>query len=251
MLRRCLWTTLLVCAVCVAQTAVDDSLRFEVSSLKASPTKGPGGGIIRPTPGSAGYHAENMPLRTYLMVAMTLRDTQISGAPSWFTSDPYDLEAKAEKQSTPEELHIMLRNLLVDRCKLKYHIENKEQSGYALVVDKDGPKLTEHDEADKNYPPIGGAGPGKIQATNVKMDYFALFLSRIVDRPVVDKTGLTKRYDFKLEVAPQGAANGEAPPIEGPNPFDAIKQQLGLKLEPTKATTQHLVIDHVEKPTDN
>ena len=234
-----------------AQNPAGDSPRFEVASLKPS-LPGGQGGIIRPMPGNQGYVGANMPLRTYLMIAYTVRDTQISGAPSWFGNDLYDLNAKAEKSSTIEELHVMLQNLLADRCQLKIHKESKETSGYALVVDKAGAKLTEHDPNDKDYPPIGGAGPGKLRGTNATMDLWALFLSRALDRPVVDKTGLTAHYDFTFEFVPDRPPNADAAPApEGPSLTEALKLQLGLRLEPTKATNVQIVIDHVEKPSGN
>ena len=235
-------------------TPAGDSPRFEVASLKPS-LPGGRGGIIRPMPGNQGYVGTNMPLRTYLMIAYTVRDTQISGAPSWFGNDLYDLNAKAEKPSTIGELHVMLQNLLADRCQLKIHKESKETSGFALVVDKAGVKLTEHDPNDKNYPPIGGAGPGKVQGINATMDLWALFISRALDRPVVDKTGLTAHYDFTFEFVPDrppGAdSSAPAPAPDGPSLAEALKLQLGLRLELTKTTSQQIVIDHVEKPSGN
>lgn len=253
MTGRRFWMALCCAAACAAQAAPDNNLRFDVAALKPS-LPNQAGGILRPTVGNQGYHAVNLPLRAYVMVAFGLRDTQISGAPGWLAADPYDLEAKAEKPSSNDELHVMLQNLLVDRCHLKYHMETKEQSGFALVLDKEGMKMTEHDAADKDYPPIRPAGPGKVEGTNVAMNYVALFLSRIVDRPVVDKTGLTAHYDFKLEFAPErpaGADGGNPAPIDAPPLMEALKTQLGLRLEQAKAPTQHLVIDHIEKPGDN
>jgi uncharacterized protein (TIGR03435 family) len=236
--------------ILAAQTAPDESLRFEVASLKLSPPNPQGGGgIIRPKPANNGYMATNMTLRSYLMIAYTVRDTQISGGPSWFGEDRYDLDAKAEKPGTIDELHMMLRNLLADRCHLKIHKETKEQAGYALVIDKGGPRLTEHDPPSGDHPPIAPAGPGKAVATNVHMNYLALFLSRIVDRPVVDKTGLTAYYDFRLEFAPERPPGAEQ--VEGPSLFEALKLQLGLRLDATKAPSEHIVIDSVEKPTAN
>ena len=244
----------LLAAVCAAgmlaaQTAPDENLRFEVASLKPTPDGTQGGAIIRPKPANNGYIGINMPLRTYLMIAYTVRDTQISGGPSWFAEERFDLDAKAEKPSSVDELHMMLRNLLADRCHLKLHKETKEQSGFALVVDKGGPKLAQHDAEDKDHPPIAPTGPGKFQATNVHMNYLALFLSRIVDRPIVDKTGLSAFYDFKLEFAPERPPGAEQ--IDGPSLFEALKLQLGLRLDAAKAPSEHLVIDSVERPTGN
>ncbi|HWC99944.1 MAG TPA: TIGR03435 family protein [Candidatus Sulfopaludibacter sp.] len=242
----------LAAGLAAAQTASTDDLRFEVASLKPSLPNPQGGGIVRPKPANNGYLGTNVPLRTYLMIAFTVRDTQISGAPSWFAEDRFDLDANADKQYTNDELHVMLQHLLEDRCHLKFHRETKEQSGYALVVDKGGPKFTEHDPPSMDHPPIAPAGPGKIQATNVAMDYLALFLTRVLDQPVVNKTGLKSFYDFKLEFVPERAGGPDGPnPIDGPTLFEALKLQLGLRLEATKATTEKIVIDHLEKPTAN
>jgi len=244
-------------AVYAAQTQApaNEALRFEVASLKPSNPDAQGGGIIRPTQGNQGYIATNMPLRTYLMIAYVVRDTQISGAPAWFANDRYDLNAKAEKPSTVEELHIMLQNLLADRCGLKLHKETREATGYALVIDKGTPKLTEHDAADQDYPPIRPTGPGKARATNAQMSLFALFIARGLDVPIVDKTGLTGRYDFDFEVALERVAGPDgqerAVPPDAGMISEALKKQLGLRLEKIRTTTEHIVIDRVEKPTAN
>lgn len=246
------WFAFLCVTALMAQTPAD-SLRFEVASLKPS-LADQRGGIIRPTPGNAGYLATNMPLLTYLTIAYTVRDSQISGAPAWMADERYDLNAKAEKQSTSDELHAMLGRLLEDRCHLKYHMEKKEQPGFTLSIDKGAPKMTAHDPDDKNYPPIGPAGPGKLQATNVTMDYFAFFLSRIVDRPVINKTGMPGRWDFMVEIdlrPNRGGDGGGAPEAEGPSVFEALKSQLGLRLEAGRVMGEHLVIDHVERPSAN
>lgn len=248
----------IVCAIrttAQTQTSPSESLRFEVASLKPSQPDAQGPSIIRPTPGNQGYLGTNMPLRAYLMIAYVVRDSQIAGAPSWFATDRYDLNAKAEKPATIEELHLMLQNLLADRCGLKIHKESTEKSGFALVIDKSGPKLTEHDPADKNYPPITPAGLGKVKGINATMNLFALFLSRALDVPVVDKTGLTAHYDFTFEVVPDRVAGPDgqerlAPPDSG-TISEALKAQLGLRLERTKATTERIVIDHVDKPSAN
>jgi uncharacterized protein (TIGR03435 family) len=237
------------------QLPASESLRFEVASLKPSPTDAQGGGIIRPTPGNQGYLATNMPLRAYLMIAYVVRNTQITGAPSWFDNDRYDMSAKAEKPSTIEELHIMLQNLLADRCGIKIHKERKETSGYALVIEKVSPKHTEHDHADKNYPSITPVGSGKVQCINATLNLFALFISRGLDLPVVDKTGLTAHYDFTFEIVPDRVAGPDgqervAPP-DGAMVSEALKAQLGLRLDRTKATNERIVIDHVEKPSAN
>jgi uncharacterized protein (TIGR03435 family) len=245
----------LIAAPVGAQPAASESLRFEVASLKPSNPDVPAPGLIRPTPGNQGYIATNLPLRSYLMIAYVVRDTQISGAPAWFGNDRYDLNARAEKPSTVDELHTMLANLLVDRCGLKIHKEAREATGYALVIDKGAPKVTEHDAADKDHPPIRPTGPGRAKAINAPMSLFALFISRALDVPVVDKTGLTAFYDFDFEVAIERVAGPDgqerAVPPDGNSISEALKSQLGLRLEKIKTTIDHIVIDHVEKPSAN
>jgi uncharacterized protein (TIGR03435 family) len=172
----------------------------------------------------------------------------------------------------------MLQNLLLERFHIKLHRESKDQPAYALVVDKGGPKLADHDPADKPMLPILGIF-GKINASNVTMTYFAFYLSNTLDRTVVDRTGLDGHYDFKAEWGPDGisgvsmqmamppqppgAAGPERPmemqmatqmtPLANlPTIFDALKHQLGLRLDPIKIPVEHLVIDHIEqKPTEN
>jgi uncharacterized protein (TIGR03435 family) len=240
-----------ISGICAAQSqagpSAAESLRFEVASFKPSPPDAQGPFQIRPTPGNQGYLGTNIPLRAYLMIAYVVRDTQIVGAPAWF--------ARAEKPSTVDELHIMLQNLLADRCALKLHKETMETSGFALVIDKAGPKLAEHDPADKNYPPITPAGQGKVKGINATVNLFALFISRALDVPVVDKTGLTAHYDFTFEVVLERVAGPDGqerivPPDAG-SISEALRAQLGLRLERTKTTTERLVIDHVEKPSAN
>jgi uncharacterized protein (TIGR03435 family) len=235
-------------------------LKFEVASFKPSPPDAQAGGIIRPLPGNQTYIGTNMPLISYIMIAYTLRDTQISGGPSWLV-DRFDMKAKADHPCTVEELHIMLQNLLIERFHMQVHRETREGPTYSLVIDKEPPKLTAHDEKDLDHPPLGGfrsSTPGMLgmTGTNADMGLLALGLSRMVDRTVIDKTRLEGHWDFKLEYVPDRpqAVNGEgaaAPPPDGPNIFDALRQQLNLRLEPSKGPIEHLVIDHMDKLTGN
>ena len=154
-----------------------------------------------------------------------------------------------------------MRKLLAGRFQLSLHHEKKELSVYALTVSKGGPKLTEDTDNPNELPAFlarGGSQGRRIH--NSTMAEFATDLQGILDRSVVDQTGLgSKRYDFILKWtpaapsmnvatgAPPAAANAEAPP----DIFATIQQQLGLKLESTKALVEVIVIDHVEKPSEN
>jgi uncharacterized protein (TIGR03435 family) len=173
------------------------------------------------------------------------------------------MEAKAEKQSNADEMHVMLMNLLVDRMQLKFHHEKKEMPMYALTVDKSGPKLTPHPAANSGDPWIDQAQPKplhmKLKATSVTLDYFAFRLAALMDRPVVNLTSLTGDYDFPLEYTRElpigfpegGKINGEDPDTSGPSIYEALKSQLGLNLKAQRGPVDVLVIDHVEKPTAN
>jgi uncharacterized protein (TIGR03435 family) len=240
-------------AAVFAQTSADTkSLQFEVASFKPSPP-GQQAGQISPRPGNKTYAGTNITLRAYMSVAYQVRDSQIIGGPSWIDTDRFDMEAQAEKPSTPEELHLMLQHLIEERFQMKFHRETREQTGFALVVDKGGPKgLTEHDPQDHTVSPIRGVGPGKMGATNADMRLLALNLSRILDRQVIDKTGLTARYDFTVQFPLRDDDN---PPAPGPPDFsvisNALRENIGLRLEPGKAPTEFIIIDHIEKLTAN
>jgi uncharacterized protein (TIGR03435 family) len=257
-----------VCVVCAAalfaqsQSAIPPDLRFEVASLKPSPPGGRGGGI-RPAPGGQRYEATNCTIRTMIGVAYRVKDEQIAGGPEWLGTDRYDMEAKAEKSSSGDELHVMLMNMLVDRLQLKFHREKKEMRMYALTVDKGESKLTPHGAANGGEPWIDIAQEKflhmKMKATSVPLDYFAFRIGLMMDLPVVDLTGLNGDYDFKLEYTrdlppnfPEGGKiNGEDPDTSGPTIVQALKQQLGLELKAQRGPVDVIVIDRAEKPTAN
>ena len=131
-----------LCQLARAQTpaATAGSLKFEVVSLKPSQPGGRGGGI-RPVPGGERYVATNCPVRLMITVAYGVKADQIAGGPGWIDTEPFDMNGKAERASTIEELHTMLQNVLAERFKLRFHRETKELPVYALRVDKGGPKL--------------------------------------------------------------------------------------------------------------
>jgi uncharacterized protein (TIGR03435 family) len=202
---------------------------------------------------------------------------KIEGGPAWLTSERYEIDAKAEGNASPEMMMgPMMQTLLEDRFKLKIHRETREVPVYALRVAKGGPKLTPFQEGSctpstsAEAPPVRGKPPvcktfasskGSnlmiLQGQGLTLDEFsgvvlaASALGFKFDRPVINRTGIVGRFDFHLEfaiddllvAAPSGAA--------GPSIFTAIQQQLGLRIEPTKGPSEVLVIDHVEKPSEN
>jgi uncharacterized protein (TIGR03435 family) len=173
------------------------------------------------------------------------------------------MTGKAEKPSSSDELHMMLRNLIAERFHLKFHTETKELPVYALMVDQNGPKLPQpHSEGE-----ISGKTWIDIQmqhfpqntwhATFVSMNYFAFRLSQMLDRPVIDLTKLPGSYDFDLNftrelppnMPPDAMLNGVPIDTSGPTIYEAVRKQLGLKLERQKGPVEIMVIDHVEKPS--
>ena len=238
------------------------SREFEVASLKPSPPGAQGGGV-RPAPGGERYVATNAPLKLMLAVAYQVKAEQIQGGPDWINTDGFDMNAKAEKASTPEELHLMLQNLLAERFKLKFHQEKKEMAIYALTVDKGGPRMTPHQSENAGEPWIELTQEKFLHQTMhakfVTMQYFAWRLSTILDRPVVDMTKLQGGYDFEVSytrepppnITEKSMINGEAVDLTGPSIFESIIKQLGLRLERQKGPVETMIIDHVERPAEN
>jgi uncharacterized protein (TIGR03435 family) len=244
--------------------ASPSSLKFEVASLKPSHTDERSGGI-RPAPGGERYVASNVTLKLMIAVAYRVKNDQIAGGPAWIENDRFDMNAKAERPSSVEDLHVMLQNLLAERFQLQFHRETKELPVYALQVDKGGAKLQPHEAQSAGDPWIDVAfAPPKMtwHAKFAPMAYFAWRLSLMLDRPVIDQTAIKGGYDFDLAFSPEMRGAGPAPPdgpllngapmdTSGPTIFEAIRQQLGLKLERQKGPVDIMVIDHVEKPVEN
>ena len=190
---------------------------------------------------------------------------QIVGAPAWFESQKYDITAKPDAEGMPndKQLKTMLQKLLVDRFKLTFHHDKKELSVYVLSVAKSGPKLTKSEGDPNGLPGLFFAGRlGDLHVVNATMGDFTIMMLQglVLDRPVLDQTGITGRWNFSLNWTPddsQFAGMGAKipPPKDGENQppalFTAIQEQIGLKLDATKAPADVMVIDHVEQPSAN
>jgi uncharacterized protein (TIGR03435 family) len=200
--------------------------------------------------------------------AYDLNPRAISGGPAWAGSDRYEIIALApgDLRPTNDEQMAMLKKLLTDRFNLTFHREKKEFSIFELTVAKGGSKIAistaSFDEASNVtstlYPASsGGIDHALLPAHNVTMREFASVLQRaILDRPVVDKTGLSGRYDFNLEWTPdESQFGGQLPPgvpdSDKPGLFTAVQQQLGLRLEAVKGPLDVLVIDRLDRPSEN
>ncbi|HEX5284558.1 MAG TPA: TIGR03435 family protein [Bryocella sp.] len=207
----------------------------------------------------------NSSLADLTMFAYSVQLKQIAGAPDWIEKDRYDVDATPDVEGTPtaDQVRIMIRKLLADRFQLKFHHEKRELSAFVLTVGKDGAKL-QPTQPNGNLHGVGmqAAETGvMLFAYNAPISDFTNFLqSLVLDRPVVDQTGLTGRYDLNVTFTMDDSMfNGDPPafpkPAAGvepsPNLFEAIQEQLGLKLTPEKAQVDVLAIDHVEKPSAN
>jgi uncharacterized protein (TIGR03435 family) len=201
-------------------------------------------------------------------------DAPITGGPAWIHSDPYSIHAKTEEKEGDEMLRgPMLQALLEERFKLKIRLGSREIPVYALTVAKNGPKLHRFQAGScvpidftKGPRPPREAGQCTSRVTRrgetivVEMKGLTLdeFIERHLgraDRPVVNKTGLGGRFDFHLEYVPDersgGTPTGTSSDEAGPSMFGALQAQLGLRLEPAKGAGQVLVIESVERPSDN
>jgi uncharacterized protein (TIGR03435 family) len=273
-------------APAASSAAPAKALAFDVVSIRQNtspmgPQMGPP--VFGPT--ADGYRAVNVPLFIALLSAYEptagngalFTPDRIIGLPDWAQQDRYNIEAKVAQEDMAEwqkpsqqkaMLQAMLQALLVERCKIAVHRDNKDTSVYSLVVGKNGPKFKETNPADPV--PDGVKLPGGavlVQSRNgmqihgATMGLLASLLSSMGGgrpgsggRPIQDKTGLTGKYDLTLTMPEMG------PPPGGPGgggQFDptemvfSMAESIGLKLESTKASVETLVVDHIEKPSDN
>ena len=235
---------------------------FEVASIKPSAPGGRGMSIMR-QPGGR-FTTTNISLKSLITFAYDLRDHQVTGGPNWLDSDRFDIVAKPEGDVPAglegnEKIRIMLQALLADRFKLAIHRETKEMPVYLLAIAKSGPKLQESPSETKG--PQIRMGRGELTGHKIGTDMIAKVLSGQLGRNVVDRTGLKGSYEMKLDWTPdmsQAVGPGEKAEVhdnpsdtDGPSIFTALQEQLGLKLEPSKAPVEMVVIDHVEKAAEN
>lgn len=246
-------------------TALDPS--FEVATIKISNSNPNDAewGI-----GTRGTHfwSKNATVIDLLSFAFEVHAKQITGGPSWCRTDRFDVEGVPNFEGKPAraQLQTMLRKLIEDRFQLKFHMEKQELSVFALMIAKDGVQFHKTDS-----PPDAGAGYGfptmvpitQMNVLRMTMPAFASALQRtVLDRPVVDQTGLRDRYDFVLKWTPddsqfsplRGAVTLPAEKADAnapPGLFTAIQNQLGLRLEAKKAMVDVIAIDRIEKPSAN
>jgi uncharacterized protein (TIGR03435 family) len=240
---------------------------FEVATIKPSDPKQPGWGINVNRSGI--FKTRNTNLSDLLKFAYSVHSKQIAGAPAWADSEKFDIEAKPDTPGLPtiDQMRAMVQKLLADRFALTFHEEKKELSAYAITVAKGGPKLKKEEDPAVPGPGFGGMPQRGFNVRVATMAQFAAVMqAQFMEQPVVDQTGLgDTRYNFILKWTPdptQSAGYGQAgpPPVpQAPTPdadappdlFSAMVQQLGLQMKMTKAPIDVMVIDKVEKPSEN
>jgi uncharacterized protein (TIGR03435 family) len=207
------------------------------------------------------FHARNQTLKTLIGAAYSLNPREISGGPEWAESERFDILAATPGDARPalEEQMAMLRTLLAERFKLTFHREEKEMAVYALTAPRGGAKLKESAgpaDASPELTNVIFADHVRLPARNATIGQFVWMMQRaVLDRPVLDKTGNSGRYDFDLEwAADESQFGGQVPhPADStwPDLRRALQQQLGLRLEATRGIVEALVIDRAERPGQN
>jgi uncharacterized protein (TIGR03435 family) len=247
----------------VPPMAADANPSFDVATIKPSQpdAKGKGFGF------RAGHFVTfNTNVNDLIAFAYGLHAKQIIDGPAWFGVDLFDIEAKPDAEGRPnlKQMGVMVQKLLADRFQLKFHHDQRELSVYVIGVANGGPKMTKSTAAPNDPQGFGFRALGDLNVRNMTMKDFASWMqSGVMDRPVVDQTGLTDRYDFQLKWTPdesqfaqfRGAGVTVPPPTDDakapPSLYTAVGEQLGLKMGPAKAPDDVIVIDHVEKPSAN
>jgi bla regulator protein BlaR1 len=264
--------------LCLGAAAGHAQAKFDVASVRQNKVGGP----QQSGATADGYRATNMPLLLPILTAYVpqaggdaayFTNDRVRGAPDWARTERYDIDAKVSEADLVEwrkpeaqttMLRALLQALLEERCKLEVHRETADVPVYSLVVGKNGPKINEAKTGEAHpggVPLPGGAvlvpgnGGQTLNFYGASMVALAQVLTNLAGRPVQDKTGLAGKYDFAIDkgsVGPPTAEQGPAPPSDsGPSILTVVQEQLGLKLEPRKGLVETLVVDHMERPSEN
>jgi uncharacterized protein (TIGR03435 family) len=254
--------------------------QVEVAAIRPSEPGGGDSGNVNIQPGR--FMAHNLPVRRLMYIAYKVKADQIIGGPAWLNSDAYDITATGENMGG-DNFPLMLQTLLEERFRLKVHRETKEGPVYDLTVAKGGMKMQPTKPGscvplDLSKPPTPGqrrcgmwkgiraglrVGTGISMTDTEGVGFQSLTgqLSLVLDKPVIDQTGLTGLFDVDLRWAPEDGAGkaalpgsaGQPVPVadEGPSIFTAVREQLGLELKSSKGPVTVLVIESVERPSEN
>jgi uncharacterized protein (TIGR03435 family) len=245
---------LLVAILATGVQAGDINPSFEVATVKQTSAEGT---TRRFTIQGHQFLTFNTSLADLIQFAYGLHPRQLAGGPDWIESRKFDVVglAAGDKEPTEPEWMKMMANLIVERFQLRYHMEKRELPVYAITVDREEPKLEPSNEGPDALPALGFRGRGQMVARNTSVADLAWELqSAILDRPVVDRSEIKKRFNFTLSWTPDEfqtatlAGEDRAADEIAPNLFTAMRQQLGLKLIATKSQADVMRIEHVDFP---
>lgn len=240
--------------------AADAPAVFEVATIKPSVPDRPGKVF---TVKGRQVITINTTANDLITFAYDLHAKQIVSGPAWMESEKYDVTGQPEGDGVPSRVQLsgMIRKLLEDRFKFTFHREKRELPVYAITVAPGGPKLTRNDTNPNGLPGLFFKGLGTLPGQNATMgDLAGVMQTAVLDRPVIDRTGLQGRWDFTLRWTPDetqfaGMGVRVPPPSNDPDAppglFTAFQEQLGLKLDSTRAPAEVLVVDRIEKPSEN
>lgn len=242
----------------MAPMAADADPSFDVATIKLTPPDFRGKGFGGP-PGR--FLTRGTTLNDLVMYAYGVHTKQIAGGPEWLETEKFDIEARPDTPgaASDDQNRLMMRKLLTSRFALKYHTEKRDLSAFVLSVAKGGPKLDKSQEDPHAPVSFGFRALGNLTFGNITMPDFARWLQTVLDRPVVDHTNLQGRFEGKLKWNPdetQFAIFGPPPhpstaPDAPPELGTAIQEQLGLRLDAARTPVEVMVLDHVEKPSEN
>jgi uncharacterized protein (TIGR03435 family) len=229
---------LVMIGIAFGSLALAQAPSFEVTSVRPS-QDGAKNTTIRPDQG-AGITFGSANLKTLVLMAYNIQDYQLVGQQSWMQNDRYDVIAKAPAGAERRDTWRMLQTLLADRFQLRVRRETREMPSFDLLVARTGAKLQEpvrpSDEADGSFRTTNG----HMKCLRVGMDSLSFALAEVVGRRVVDQTGINGKFDVILDWSP-----------EGPTIFTALTEQLGLRLEASRARVETVTIEHAERPAAN
>ena len=232
------------CGLFAQTTSVRPS--FEAISIKLNDLSG---GAVQENNSPGKRFNARMSARHLIRDAFAVKDFQILGGPTWLGNNNYDFVATTATpiEMNDEVLQPYLQSLLADRFQLKYHRETKEFPIYFLVAAKAGPKLVRHTgEGHVGMEEHSGKDKVTMSATKLTMTLLASWLAREMERPVIDHTGIDGEFDLKLDWSPEQISDSSGPSI-----YTALQEQLGLRLESGKGPVEMIVIDSIEKPSEN
>jgi uncharacterized protein (TIGR03435 family) len=275
------------------QKAAGGKMEFDVASVRLSepgkfrPPSIPLGPDDSTRPSGGRFFAD-FSLNTYIEFAYKLwltteqRDAMLMHLPAWTKTDKFTIEARGPENATKDQMRLMMQSLLADRFGLKMHFEARETSVLVMTLahpGKLGRQLVPHNEGPAcdtvfPVPPAGtvptvyplqcdgysvffdGKHPAILGARNTTLDLMVLSIPGLghIGRPIVNRTGLTGRYDFTLTFAPDPEVvplPADSPALQAPTFLEALKEQLGMRLDTAKLPVQVPVVDHVERPSEN